>query len=96
MDSTISPNNIHLESSYRVRKEDFERVLREIRERSPESLVWNRPMESLKREWAVHNALHAMGIFRSRTAHMDLNWPQPWLVRAGYAILGRLAWPFIK
>lgn len=31
-----------------------------------------------------------------RTAHIDLNWPQPWFVRVGYAILGRVAWPFIK
>ena len=50
-------------------------------------------MESLKREWAAHNAL---GISRSRTSHMDLNWPQPWFVRLGYAILGTIAWPFIK
>lgn len=93
---SVSPNNIHLESSFKVRKEDFERELKLMRERFPESLVWNRSLESLKREWAVHNALHALGIVRSRTAHMDLNWPQPWPVRLGYAILGRIAWPFIK
>ena len=61
-----------------------------------ESQVWNRSIDSLKREWAAHNAFHAMGIFRSRTGHMDLNWPQPWFVRLGYAILGRVVWPFIK
>lgn len=93
---TVTPNNIHLESSFRVPKEDFERELKAIRERHPESQVWNRSMESLKREWAAHNAFHAIGIFRSRTGNMDLNWPQPWYVRAGYAIIGRIAWPFIK
>lgn len=92
---TVSANNIHLESSFQVPKEEFERELEALRERFP-SLVWNRSIDSLKREWAAHNAFHAMGIFRTRTAHMDLNWPQPWYVRLGYAILGRIAWPFIK
>jgi hypothetical protein len=48
------------------------------------------------REWAAHNALHALGIFRSRTAHTDFNWPQKWYFRIGYAIAGALVWPFIK
>ena len=93
---SVSSNNIHLNSSFKVPKEEFERELEALRERYPESEVWNRSMESLKREWATHNAFHAMGVFRSRTAHMDLNWPQPWFVRLGYAIIGRIAWPFIK
>lgn len=93
---TVSPNNIHLESSFLVPKEDFERELELMREQHPESEVWNRSMESLKREWAAHNALHALGVFRSRTAHMDLNWPQPWYVRMGYEVAGRVVWrPFI-
>ena len=93
---TVTPNNIHLESSFQVRKEDFESELTAIRERYPESQVWNRSIGSLKREWATHNAFHALGIFRERSAHMDLNWPQPWIVRLGYAIIGRIVWPFIK
>ena len=93
---SVSENNIHLDSSYQVRKEDFESELKAIRERHPDSQVWNRSIESLKREWATHNAFHAMGIFRSRTAHMDLNWPQPWYIRLGYAVIGKIVWPFIK
>ena len=94
---TVSPNNVHLEDSYRVRKRAFERVLRELRERCPDSLVWeHRSLQSLKREWAVHNALHALGIFPERTAHIDLNWPQGRIFRLGYALIGTLVWPFIK
>ena len=93
---SVSENNIHLDSSFLVRKDDFESELNALREQHPESQVWNRSIESLKHEWATHNAFHAMGIFRNRTGHMDLNWPQPWFVRLGYAILGRIAWPFIK
>ena len=93
---TVTPNNIHMESSFEISKEDFESELKTLREQYPDSLVWNRSMESLKREWAAHNALHAMGIARKQTAHADLNWPQHWLIRLGYDIIGTIAWPFIK
>ena len=93
---TVTPNNIHMESSFEISKEDFESELKRLREQYPDSLVWNRSMDSLKREWAAHNALHAMGIARKQTAHADLNWPQHWLIRLGYDIIGTIAWPFIK
>ena len=93
---TVSANNIHMESSFEISKEDFESELKTLREQYPDSLVWNRSMDSLKREWAAHNALHAMGIARKQTAHADLNWPQHWLIRLGYDIIGTIAWPFIK
>lgn len=92
----VTPNNIHMESSFEISKEDFESELKTLREQYPDSLVWNRSMDSLKREWAAHNALHAMGIARKQTAHADLNWPQHWLIRLGYDIIGTIAWPFIK
>ena len=56
MEYDVSSNNIRLKSSYEVSKEDFERELLAIREQHPDSLVWNRSIDSLKREWAVHNA----------------------------------------
>ena len=93
---SVSPNNIHLESSFQVPKAAFERTLRAIREQHPDCLVWNRSIGSLVREWATHNAFHALGIYRSRTAHMDLNWPQGWIFRFGYAVIGTIVWPFIK
>lgn len=95
-DYTVSPTNIHLESSFLVNKADFERELLAMRERHPESQVWNRSISSLKHEWAAHNALHALGIFRNQTAHADLNWPQPWFIRVAYNLIGRMVWPFIK
>ena len=95
-DYTVSPTNIHLESSFRVSKADFERELLAMRDRHPESQVWNRSIKSLKHEWAAHNAMHAMGIARRQTAHADLNWPQHWLIRIGYAIIGTIVWPFIR
>ena len=96
MDYEVSPNNIQLKSSFEVSKEDFERELLAIRAQHPDSLVWNRSLRSLKREWAAHNAFHALGLIRKQTADTDLNWPQHWLIRLGYLLAGTLAWPFIK
>ena len=96
MQYTISPNDLQLKSSFMVKKEAFERELAKIQEEHPECLVWKRSLRSLTREWAAHNALHALGVLRSRTGDADLNWPQPWYIRLGYAVLGTLAWPFIK
>ena len=96
MDYEVSANNIQLKSSFEVSKDDFERELAAIRDRHPDSLVWNRSMDSLKREWAVHNAAHALGLARKQSADTDLNWPQAWYVRLGYAVAGAIAWRFIK
>ena len=93
---SVSENNIHMDSSFLVSKEDFESELNALREQHPNSQVWNRSIESLKLEWATHNAFHTMGIFPNRTGHMDLNWPQPWFVRLGYTVIGKIVWPLIK
>ena len=92
----VSENNIHLRSSYEVSKEDFERVLVAIREQYPNCHVWNRSIRSLMREWAAHNAFHALGLIREQAADTDLNWPQKWYTRFGYMIAGAIVWPFIK
>ena len=42
MQYKVTPTNIQLKSSFEVRKEDFERELLEMREKHPDSLVWNR------------------------------------------------------
>ena len=96
MDYSISTDNIQLKSSFKVKKEDFERELLAMREEHPECLVWNRSIKSLKLEWAAHNAFHALGVFRKKTADVDLDWPQGWLMRVGYWIAGAVVWPFIK
>jgi hypothetical protein len=94
---TVSPNNIHLTASFLVPKAAFERELKAMRERYPDSLVWkNRSILSLKLEWAAHNALYALNIFPKRTSNTDLNWPQGWIFRVGYALIGTVVWPFIK
>ena len=38
----------------------------------------------------------ALGLLRKRTGDTDLNWPQKWYIRLGYAVLGTIVWPFVK
>ena len=42
MQYTISSNNLHVKSSFEIRKKDFERELLAIRAKHPDSLVWSR------------------------------------------------------
>jgi len=73
MQYNISSKDLQLKSSFKVKKAAFERELAKIREKHPDSQVWKRSIRSLKREWAAHNALHALGILRNRTSDTDLN-----------------------
>lgn len=43
----VTQNNIHLESSFKVRKDDCERELAALREQHPDSQVWNRSVHRL-------------------------------------------------
>lgn len=92
---TITDNNLHIERSYRYYKKSFRDVFDWARTENPASNVWKRSFWSLEREWATHNALYALGIARERTADVDLNYPQKWYARVGYAIVGTIVWPFI-
>lgn len=95
MNYTITKDNLHIEDSYKVRKKEMGVILEHIKmTATTPSLVWNRTMFSLRMEWAVHNALYALGLFRSRTKDVDLNFPNKW--EWLYKIVGCLVWLFIK
>ncbi|MBQ3722547.1 MAG: hypothetical protein II851_02445 [Bacteroidales bacterium] len=93
---TITQNNLHVSGSHLLYKVSFRDVFDAAREQAPGSEVWKRSYRSLGLEWATHNALYALGIARSRTADVDLNYPQKWYVRVAYAVVGTIVWPFIK
>lgn len=93
----VGPTAITLRDSYQVSKIHFERQLLRIRNLYPTHAIFAaRSMGSLKREWAGHNALYALGIKRSRTRDCDLEYPQQWHVKVAWDVLGFLAWPWIK
>lgn len=96
----VSQNNIHIEDSAFISKRDFGIVLKNIHDQSEDdgnhSLVWKRTWESLEYEWALHNFCYALGLWRSHTKDVDLNYPQKWWETLAYNILGAVAMIFIK
>lgn len=90
----VSDNNIRIENGYLVRCRDFEFVLNCIRANEPNEVTEHRSNYSLSCEWAVHNVLYKLGLFRSHTKDVDLNYPCriEWL----YILLGSFIYPFAR
>lgn len=84
---------IHIGDSYKIKKKDFGAHLEEFKETD---VYKNRSLCSLKLEWASHNFLYNLGLWRSHTKDVDLEWPQKWYWSAIYYILGPISWIFIK
>ena len=93
-DVVVSENNIRIENGYLVRGRDFGFVLNCIRASEPNEVTANRSNYSLSCEWAVHNVLYKLGVFRSHTKDVDLNYPcrLEWL----YIVLGCIIYPFVR
>ena len=84
-------DNTHIESSYKVKKISAMRALLESHRGSP-VYSWlaltKRSVSSMIMEWRAYNLLHALGIARSRTESVDLDYPQAWYYKVGYFVLG--------
>lgn len=85
-----SENNIHIVDSYLV--DDIRGAVGFLRNVGSNEVLSHRSDYSLCCEWAVHNFLYRIGLFRSHTKDVDLNYPcrMEWL----YIILGTLIFPF--
>lgn len=93
----VTDNNIHINDSYVYSKNSFDSVFSMLRRKYPKnSVLLNRSDKSLSREWATHNLLWDLHIARSRTASVDLNYPQKWWMKLGYFIIGTFALWVIK
>lgn len=93
---SITKDCLTIYDSYKVPKAKFNGQLIGMKILHPKSNVWKRSLSSLKLEWAVHNALYALGYKRDHTKDVDLNYPQSFGIRAAYSICGVLVWAFIK
>lgn len=91
---SITPNNIQIEDSCKIRKKYFATTLERIEELHLDTEVWKRSKKSLKREWATHNLLYSFDIHRDRTKDVDLNYPCKW--EWLYNIVGAIALIIIK
>ena len=84
----ILENRIKIFESYLMSKNQFLEVLDEIQELYPEHVAFRRSRKSMVLEWEAHNLLYRMGIKKNKTSDVDLDYPQPWIKRLGYGILG--------
>lgn len=93
---------IVINDGYLTRKGDFARVLGEeairFKFRHRYCPLWfeKRTMRSMQLEWATHNALYNMGLFRSHTKDVDIEAEQAWWLKAAYAVCGSVAWLIIR
>lgn len=98
MEIKVTKNNIHIERSCECPKRSFGVVLNAIRAEyaGQTDVLDHRTDRSMRREWAVHNALYTLGMYKQRTESCDLEYPQKPLFALTYNIVGVIVWPFIK
>lgn len=91
MNHYITMNDLHIEDSYLVKSEGEMNYYLDLYEHEmPESEVWKRSYGNLRREWITHNFLYYLHLFRSRTKDVDLNYPQSFIEKVVYTIIGGL------
>lgn len=91
----IRNDNLHIVDSYTISKDDFNGVLNLLRGKHQNCQVWKRTNKSLDNEWAVHNLCYCLGLWKSQTKDVDLNYPQTFWEKIGYGIFGPIAKLFI-
>lgn len=80
-----------------ISKNEYNALLDQINYEAPNHIVTtNRSRLSLKLELAAHALLYNLHIARERTRDCDLNYPQAWYIRAGYAVCGTIGLIFNK
>lgn len=88
---TCTVTNCHIKNSSAVPKRQFTEALWGLRYREVWcQALWLRSLKSLEAEWGVHNVLYRLGLFRSHTKDLDLNYPQRW------SWLYRITWALTK
>lgn len=97
MKYTVTDSNIHIVDSCDYCKSAFEGALELIRDLYPDNQVLKRrKWWHIKLEWATHNAIHSLGLWKDRTKDVDINYPLKWYAAVAYAVCGALVWIFIK
>ena len=91
----ITPNNIHIEDSYRVvNPVDMKHVLNDTIEfLNTNHITMDTPFNhrsicSMVSEWKTHNNLYTLNIQPERTRSVDINSPQPWYMPILYFFCG--------
>lgn len=86
---TFTADNIHVENSFKCEKfKNIENIINQFRSDQNASKYMKRTNKSYAYEWAAHNLFYNLGLFKDRTAHVDLEYPQKWYMSIGYYIFG--------
>ena len=85
---TLDDKNIHIENSYRIYKlNDIEDILFYLYTNYKCKVLDNRTVKNLTKEWIGHNNLYKLGLFKSHTSDVDLDYPQKTLHRIIWFLL---------
>lgn len=85
----ISDNCITVVDSYTTADRTLiQSIIEYVKDQSPNNVTKNRSMFSLCNEWIAHSLLYKLGIARSHTCNVDLEYPQSVLHSIAWTILG--------
>ena len=69
--------NMQIQDSYRItkkkQKQEIAQLMLDYNTVNPVSPAWNRTLDSLVKEWGIHNNVYKTGLFQSNTADCDFN-----------------------
>lgn len=89
MEIRVGRNNIQIKDSYEVSKKRFDDIIKRLRMNLPEHpVLLKRNNGSIKKEWAIHNLLYKLGIARSHTRDLNINYPLRNIWKIIYNIFG--------
>lgn len=93
----VTEDTITIPHSYKYSKWKFNKIIKKIKEEYPEREVCiHRKNISLIFEWSFHNFFYNLGILRSHTENVDMQYPLLWYEKVIYTLLGWFFWLFIK
>lgn len=85
----VSDNCITVHDSYETASRSLiKQVLQYVATKAPNNVTRNRSMFSLCNEWIAHTHLYRLGIARSHTRDVDLEYPQSVLHSIAWTIIG--------
>ncbi|MDD6879084.1 MAG: hypothetical protein PUD59_02505, partial [bacterium] len=74
---TASDPNMQIQDSYQITKtkqqKEIAQLMLDYNTNNPVEPAWNRTLDSLVKEWKIHNNVYNTGFFQSNTADCDFN-----------------------
>jgi hypothetical protein len=84
----VTDYNIHIEDSYKISKrKDIIDIMDWIYDNYDNKVIQNRTKSSCINEWIAHNNLYKLGLFKSHTVSVDIDYPQKWYMPIIYKLL---------